>query len=364
MTAQHAAPSAADLDAARLLLSPAGHLPGRPADSRRRARPGADVRRVHPRRTRRPVSDGTRRVYGSTGTGLSSIGAPAAGRADTVGDQATRRAHQSANVVSAATHAADAAPPNTSSPRCVVSTVTPIADGHITRRDNPARKVAKPRRLPSTRRAVPDTRLAEINHVAATTGNDPALDALLLRLHTETACRRGGALALQPGRSRRRPMPHPAPRERRHRPLATRITNADGATYSTHADQRAAPPDGQLLRYADGRPITSPPLRPPLGPHRHAPSLGRHPTDQHPLASPHHPDLGRTQFRLRRRPRLRRTHRQRRAGTTATYVRANLHEVAAALAALTGEPHPLAANGVLAPNCSPGRHPSGRREPR
>jgi hypothetical protein len=42
--------------------------------------------------------------------------------------------------------------------------------------------VAKPRRLPSTRRAVPDTRLAEINQAAATTGNDPELDTLLLRL--------------------------------------------------------------------------------------------------------------------------------------------------------------------------------------
>ena len=30
------------------------------------------------------------------------------------------------------------------------------------------------------------------------------------------------------------------------------------------------------------------------------------------------------------------------AGATATYVRATTHEVAAALAALTGEPHPLA----------------------
>ncbi|WP_433205357.1 hypothetical protein ACQP00_37665 [Dactylosporangium sp. CS-047395] len=29
-----------------------------------------------------------------------------------------------------------------------------------------------------------------------TTGDDPELDTLLLRLHTETACRRGGALAL------------------------------------------------------------------------------------------------------------------------------------------------------------------------
>ena len=43
----------------------------------------------------------------------------------------------------------------------------------------------KPRRLPSTRRAVADKRLAEINHAAATTGDDPELDTLLLRLHTE-----------------------------------------------------------------------------------------------------------------------------------------------------------------------------------
>ncbi len=71
-------------------------------------------------------------------------------------------------------------------------------DGLITEADNPARKVAKPQRLPSTRRAVPDTRLAQINEAAATTGDDPELDTLLLRLHTETACRRGGALALRP----------------------------------------------------------------------------------------------------------------------------------------------------------------------
>jgi integrase len=73
-----------------------------------------------------------------------------------------------------------------------------VEDGLIAEADNPARKVAKPRRLPSTRRAVPETRLAEINEVAATTGDDPELDTLLLRLHTETACRRGGALALRP----------------------------------------------------------------------------------------------------------------------------------------------------------------------
>jgi hypothetical protein len=55
-------------------------------------------------------------------------------------------------------------------------------DGLINPADNPARKVEKPRRLPSTRRAVADKRLAEINHAAATTGDDPELDTLLLRL--------------------------------------------------------------------------------------------------------------------------------------------------------------------------------------
>jgi integrase len=72
-----------------------------------------------------------------------------------------------------------------------------VDDGLIAEKDNPARKVDKPRRMPSTRRALTDTELAQINRVAAT-GDDPELDALIVRLHTETACRRGGALALRP----------------------------------------------------------------------------------------------------------------------------------------------------------------------
>ena len=46
--------------------------------------------------------------------------------------------------------------------------------------------------------AIPDGRLEEILRVTSSTGDDPALDALLLRLHVETACRRGGVLALAP----------------------------------------------------------------------------------------------------------------------------------------------------------------------
>lgn len=73
-----------------------------------------------------------------------------------------------------------------------------IADGLIDRPDSPVHRIRKPRRLPSTRRALTPDELTDINAVARTTGNDPVLDALLLRLHTETACRRGGALGLRP----------------------------------------------------------------------------------------------------------------------------------------------------------------------
>jgi integrase/recombinase XerC len=73
-----------------------------------------------------------------------------------------------------------------------------VADGIVTAADNPAARVPKQRRLPSTRRALPDSRFDELCRTAACTGNDPALDTLLLRLHIETACRRGGALALTP----------------------------------------------------------------------------------------------------------------------------------------------------------------------
>ncbi|MFG1885790.1 tyrosine-type recombinase/integrase [Micromonospora sp. NPDC049102] len=72
-----------------------------------------------------------------------------------------------------------------------------IADGLIDAAASPAHRVAEPRRLPGTRRALTAHELEEINAMARTSGNDVILDALLLRLHTETACRRSGALALR-----------------------------------------------------------------------------------------------------------------------------------------------------------------------
>ena len=129
-------------------------------------------------------------------------------------------------------------------------------DGYITQQENPSRKVDKPRRLPSTRRAVTDGRLAEICQAAATGGDDPELDTLLLRLHTETACRRGGALALRPddldpGQCLIRL------REKgetvRWQPVSPTLM----ARLAEHGQERHALPGGQLLRYRNGRPITS-----------------------------------------------------------------------------------------------------------
>ena len=61
-----------------------------------------------------------------------------------------------------------------------------VMDGVIAAADNPAAKVPKPRRLASTRRAIPEAQLAAISRIATTTGNDAQLDGLLIRLHTET----------------------------------------------------------------------------------------------------------------------------------------------------------------------------------
>ena len=218
-----------------------------------------------------------------------------------------------------------------------------IDDGLITEAGNPARKVAKPRRLPSTRRAVPDTRLAEINHVAATTGNDPDLDSLLLRLHTETACRRGGALALRPAdldpdqclillREKGETV--------RWQPISPTLM----ARLVQHGQERHAPRDGQLLRYADGRPVTSrryDHLWTRIG--RHLPWARTQQISMHWIR---HTTLTWVErnfgYAVARAYAGHTDGSSGESGATSTYVRASLSEVAAALAALTGEPHPLA----------------------
>ena len=71
--------------------------------------------------------------------------------------------------------------------------------------------------------------------------------------------------------------------------------------------------------------------------------MGADPADQHALDPAHHADVGRRNFGYAvARAYAGHTDGGSEAGATATYVRADLAEVAAALAALTGEAHPLA----------------------
>ncbi|MBN1171104.1 MAG: site-specific integrase [Micromonosporaceae bacterium] len=204
--------------------------------------------------------------------------------------------------------------------------------------------MAKPRRLPSTRRAVPDDRLAEISQVASATGNDPALDALLLRLHTETACRRGGALALRPvdlDRQQCLILLREKGGTARWQPVSPTLMDH----LLRHADQRGAPPQGPLLRYRNGRPLTTrryDHLWHRLG--QYLPWVATQQISTHWLRHTTLTWVERTFGYAVARAYAGHTDRggAREAGATTTYVRASLAEVAGALATLTGEPHPLA----------------------
>lgn len=131
-----------------------------------------------------------------------------------------------------------------------------IADGLIDHQASPAHKVAKPRRLPNTRRALTAWELEQINTTARISGNDAILDALLLRIHTETACRRGGTLAirladLDPDRCLVRF--HEKGDTVRWQPITPNLA----ACLADHAAARGvALPTDPLLRYRNGRPLT------------------------------------------------------------------------------------------------------------
>jgi integrase len=220
-----------------------------------------------------------------------------------------------------------------------------VDEGYLTKAGNPAAKVAKPRRQPSTRRALPDARLAEINYVAATTGNDPALDTLLLRFHTETACRRGGALNVRPvdlderqslvklrekgGTERWQPV---SPTLMRHL-LAHWDERGDG-------NRRSGEP---LFRYRNGGPITYrryDGLWVRLG--GHLPWVATQGISAHWLRHTIITWVERTFSYAVARAFAGHSESGGDVGSTATYIKADLAEIAAAVAALTGEPHPLA----------------------
>jgi len=210
---------------------------------------------------------------------------------------------------------------------------------------NPATAVPKPRRLASTRRALPDARLVEINQVAATTGNDPDLDMLLLRLHTETACRRGGALALRPSdldveqclvRLREKG------ETVRWQPVSPTLMRR---LVEHGAERDSGSPDEPLLRYRSGRPITArryDHLWQRLG--RYLPWVRTQQASTHWLRHTTLTSVERN-FGYAVARAYAGHNGSRGVGVTSTYVRADITEVAAALAALSGGPHPLEPSG-------------------
>jgi integrase/recombinase XerC len=218
-----------------------------------------------------------------------------------------------------------------------------VADGLLTEAQNPALKVAKPRRLPSPRRALADHELVDINTAAATSGDDPHLDTLLLRLHTETACRRGGALGL-----RRRDLEETQClvylREKdgtsRFQPISPTLMGL----LLAHASERGAShPDAQLLRYRTGEPITKrryDHLWDRIG--RQVPAVRTQNISTHWLR---HTTLTWVERRFGYGvAHAYAGHSDASDSATVTYVKASVHDVATALATLTAEPHPLAHN--------------------
>ncbi len=197
-----------------------------------------------------------------------------------------------------------------------------------------------PTRLPSTRRALSTRQLTQINHVAETTGDDPELDTLILRLHLETACRTGSALNLRT-------------EDLDPEQCLIRLFGKGGTLHwqpvsptvmarLIEHSERGPDPGQQLLRYRHGRPITR----------RRYDHLwnriGRHPLGRNTTNNPHwrrHTTLTWVErnfgYAIARAYAAHATP-SGYDGTTLTNVRASIEEVASALAALTGEPHPLA----------------------
>ncbi|GAA2339156.1 site-specific integrase [Dactylosporangium salmoneum] len=219
-----------------------------------------------------------------------------------------------------------------------------IADGHLDAAASPAHRVRKPRRVPSTRRALTSDELTAINHVARTTGNDAILDALLLRLHTETACRRGGALGLRLqdlDADRGLLLLREKGGTTRWQPISRDLADS----LIQHAQARGAVlPTDPLLRYRTGTPLTSrryDHLWRRIG--QHLPWVATHGITTHWLR---HTTLTWVERHFGYGiARAYAGHTDSTGAATTTYIRADLQAVAAALAALTGQPHPLAKTG-------------------
>ncbi len=216
-----------------------------------------------------------------------------------------------------------------------------VADGLVGEADDPAKKVRIARRLHSTRRALTPAEVADINQAMLLTSRDHELDGLILRLHLESACRRGGALALclcDVDERDSRVLLREKFGSQRWQPISPTLC----AALLAHAGSRGAKtPEDALLRRANGRALTS----------RHYDTLWGRIRRVLPWAA----QLGVSTHWLRHTTlswverrygyavaRAYAGHVDNKRGVTLTYLKGLPREVAGALALLTNESHPLA----------------------
>lgn len=206
--------------------------------------------------------------------------------------------------------------------------------------ENPAAEVGKPRRLTSRRRGLDEQELLEVVEAVRTTSRDIELDLLLVRFHLVSGARQEGALNLvvdgiddrrstvwlreKYGKEREQPIP----------PSLIPVLRG-------HARRRGATQGrDKVFRTTRGAPTSR----------RHYDTLFRHVQDALPWSA-------RTPVTAHVLRHTAASAVERAAGmavaekflghepnsVTATYTEARLEEVAAAVAAITGEAHPLAA---------------------
>lgn len=213
---------------------------------------------------------------------------------------------------------------------------------------DPAGELEKPRRHPSRRRALCAAELEELWDALGVVSRDPELDMLLVRFHLESGARRAGAIGLCLGDLdplRQTIWLHEKFERSREQPISASLFQALVA----HGESRGATgPRDPVFRYATpdpparaGRPLT----------HRHYNTLFSQ--LQGALAWAERMGLCAHVLRHTAGTAIERLagqavasaflgHAEAGRGTTGTYTKASIHEVAAAVARLTGEPHPLA----------------------
>ncbi|WP_433678670.1 tyrosine-type recombinase/integrase [Nocardia sp. CA-119907] len=220
-----------------------------------------------------------------------------------------------------------------------------VDDRLINHADDPARRLAKPSYARSRRRALPSQLLHWIIEVADTTGDDPELDSLIVRLHIETACRISGALSLRPEDLD----PTQCVVQLREKGGTVRwqpVSPSLMAELSYHGSSRGAVPGERLLRYRSTKPITDRRyayLFERIG--QHVPTVESHGITVHWIR---HTTLRFVERNFGKAvAQAYGGHFDRFQSANDIYTRAGIEEIAEALELLTGEPHPLTDGGDL-----------------